>query len=256
MPAAPPTLPDHPLVRGATLRPSGEGAVVVEFGDAIDVDLQARALALADALTALAPPGLVEAVPTYRSTLVEFDPAATELAALVGALPSVADAAPAFGSGATWEVPVCLSGAAAEDLDEVAGVLDLSADEVRERTLASPLRVGMYGFVPGFAYLHGLDPRLKVARRAAPRPPIPPGAFIIAVGQAGIVPVSMPTGWYVIGRSAARMFAPERVEKGRSPVPFGIGDRLCLRAIGEAELDELAGDPEGGIRAIATESEA
>ena len=243
-------LPDHPLVRGATLRPSGENAVVVEFGETIDVDLQARALALADALAEAAPPGLVEAVPTYRSTLVEFDPERTDLAALIAALPPNADPSPAFGSGAAWEVPVCLSGAAAEDLDEVAGVLDLTPGEVRERTLASPLRVGMYGFVPGFAYLHGLDPRLEVARRAAPRPPIPPGAFIIAVGQAGIVPVSMPTGWYVIGRSAARMFAPERADEGRSPVPFGIGDRLRLREIDEDELARLADDPEGGIRAI------
>ena len=242
-------LPSHPLLDGAVRRPAGERAFVVEFGDVIDPAIQARALALADALDAAAPDGLIEAVPTYRSTLIEFDPARTDPAALLASLAKDA-ATGGLGEGALWEVPVCLSGAAAEDLEEVAGVLDLSPEEVRERTLASPLRVGMYGFVPGFAYLRGLDPRLDVPRRAAPRAPIPPGAFIIAVGQAGIVPVSMPTGWYVIGRSAARMFDPARVDEGRSPVPFGIGDRLRLREVDEAEIEALHDDAEGGIRRL------
>ena len=249
--AAPPALPDHPLLAGAVLRPSGEGAVVVEWGDRIDETAQARALALADALAALAPPGLVEALPTYRSTLVEFDPARTDLAALVGMLPpETGRTSGRVAPTATWHVPVCLEGAAAEDLDEAATELGLTPDDVRTRIVGSPLRVGMYGFVPGFAYLHGLDPRLDLPRRAAPRPPIPPGAFIIAVGQAGIVPVSMPTGWYVVGRSAARMFDASRVEEGRPPVPFAIGDGLRVEAVDEAALLRLAGDPEGGIRRV------
>ena len=241
--------PAHPLLSGATIRPSGEAAVVVEWGDRIDEAAQARALALADALAETAPAGLVEALPTYRSTLVEFDPAVTTLEALVAALP-VRDVAEGIDARDAWEVPVCLSGAAAEDLEEAASELGLDPDEVRARILASPLRVGMYGFVPGFAYLRGLDPALDLPRRTAPRPPIPPGAFIIAVGQAGIVPVSMPTGWYVVGRSAARMFDAARVAEGRPPVPFAIGDALRVREVGEDELVRLADDPEGGIRRI------
>ena len=240
-------LPGHPLLSGARPRPCGEGAVVVEWGDAIDEAVQARALALADALTQMAPPGLVEAVPTYRSTLIEFDPSRTDLGALMAALPARAGAGRGPG-GRAWEVPVCLTGAAAEDLDAASAELGLSPGEVRERILASPLRVGMYGFVPGFAYLHGLDPALDLPRRGTPRPPIPPGAFIIAVGQAGIVPVSMPTGWYVVGRSAARMFDAARVERGEAPVPFAIADRLRLRAVDEDELAALREDPTGGIR--------
>ena len=244
-----PSLPPHPLLEGAVPRPAGEGAVVVEWGDAIDEGAQARALALADALAAASPAGLVEALPTYRSTLIEFDPARTDLAALVAALPP-GEGSERSGARSSWEVPVCLSGAAAEDLDEAADALGLAPDEVRARVLASPLRVGMYGFVPGFAYLHGLDPKLDLPRRSSPRPPIPPGAFIIAVGQAGIVPVSMPTGWYVLGRSAARMFDEARVARGEAPVPFGIADRLSLRGVDEGELAALADDPTGGIRRL------
>ena len=237
-PHADPAAPDHPLLAGAVLRPSGEGAFAVEFGDAIDPALQDRVLALAAALDAAAPPGLFETVPTYRSLLVLHDPDATGPEALLAALPP--DAPAGAGPGRRWRVPVCLEGDAAEDLDEAAGLLGLVPDELRARLLASPLRVAMYGFAPGLAYLGGLDPALAVPRRETPRPPMPASSVILAGGQAALASASMPTGWYVVGRAAVAMFDPER----EPMVPFAVGDRLALEAVDEARLAALA--REGG----------
>ena len=237
-------LPGNPLLRGAVLRPSGEAAFAIEFGDRIDPALQDRVIALAGALAGAAPPGLEEVVPTYRSVLVLYDPDATDPRALLDALPR--GAAAAAREPRTWRVPVCLEGAMAEDLEEAAERLGFPPAELRERLIASPLRVVMYGFAPGFAYLGGLDPALAVPRRASPRPPMPAGSVIVAGGQAGLASTPMPTGWYVVGRTAVAMCDPAR----EPMIPFGIGDRLTLAPVDEARLGTLAREG-GGVEPLA-----
>jgi KipI family sensor histidine kinase inhibitor len=66
------------------------------------------------------------------------------------------------------------------------------------------------GFLPGFAYLDGLDPRLELARRETPRPRVPAGALAIAGVQTAVYPFASPGGWHLIGRVVdAAMFTPE-----------------------------------------------
>ena len=57
---------------------AGEAAMSVEFGDAIDLELNAKVRALDEALLNKPFSGFVEAVPTYRSLLVHFDPLRAE----------------------------------------------------------------------------------------------------------------------------------------------------------------------------------
>lgn len=236
-------LPPHPLLDGAVIRPSGEAAFAVEFGDRIDPRLAERARALAAALDAARPEGLRETVPTHRSVLVIHDPDLDDPLSILAALPE--GAAAAGPEPARWRVPVCLEGAAAEDLAEAASLLGLAPDDLRARLLASDLRVAMYGFAPGLAYLSGVDPAATPPRRASPRRPMPAGSLIAAAGQAALASVSMPTGWYVLGRAAVRMFDPA----GSPPVPFAPGDRIALRAVSEDALAALP--PSGGVERLA-----
>ena len=53
---------------------AGETALVVEFGQGIDPAVNARVLALDAALGRMAPAGMLERVPTYRSLMVHYDP--------------------------------------------------------------------------------------------------------------------------------------------------------------------------------------
>ena len=236
------------LLKGATLRPAGEAAIVVEFGDTIDWSIQSRVLAFCEALEGTDPEGVVEIVPTYRSALIDFDPEVTDVETILASLhgDGTHDAAGTGPGRRTWDVPIRLDDEAAEDRGEVAEALGLDRAEIERLLLSSPLRVGMYGFAPGFAYLRGLDPALDIPRRKTPRPPMPEGAVIIANGQAAIAPRSMPTGWYVVGRTPIRMFDPDR--EGAAMVPFAIGERIRLRAVDRDEYERMMGEPERGLR--------
>ena len=56
------------------LLPCGDSAIAVEFARAIDDLANQRVLALDRLLAAAEVPGVIEAVPTYRSLLVHYDP--------------------------------------------------------------------------------------------------------------------------------------------------------------------------------------
>lgn len=231
------------LLDGATVRPSGEDAFVVEYGDVIDPAIELKVLALARAFDAAAPAGLVEVVPTFRSLLVLYDPDIVSEAALRDAVRDTPAAARPR-EGAAWRVPVCMEGAMAEDIAAAAEGLGLGVDDLRTIFLAGTYTLGMYGFSPGCAYFSGLDRRLAIPRRKSPRPPVAANSLIIAGGMANIMPVSMPTGWYVIGRVAVTMF---RVDADPM-VPFAVGDRLAFEPVSAAEIERLARHADGGVR--------
>ena len=219
-----------------TLRDAGECALVAEFGDRIDPDVADRVLAFDRAVRAAGLPGLRETVPTYRSLMLHYDPgivSRSELAAALGAVDPEAVAAP---PPRRWRVPVCLEGEHAEDLGLVCEALGIGRDEAVAALLGSAMRLTMYGFAPGFAYLGGLDPRLTIARRATPRPRMPAGSLLIAGGQASLASVAMPTGWYVVGRTPVAMFDPD----DRPMFPFEVGDRLLLEPVDAAAFERLA----------------
>ena len=112
--------------------------------------------------------------------------------------------------------------------------------QAEERIVAlhtgAALRVYMYGFLPGFCYLGGMPAALMVSRRASIRPPHLAGAISIADGMTVISTFSMPTGWWVVGRTPERLFAPARDPN----FLVGVGDTMHLEAIGRADYDALA----------------
>ena len=92
----------------------------------------------------------------------------------------------------------------------VAQACGLSEDAVIALHAAGSYVVAFIGFLPGFAYLDGLDGRLHLPRRAQPRTRVPAGSVAIAGAQSGVYPFDSPGGWHVIGRTAQRMFDPDR----------------------------------------------
>jgi len=97
----------------------------------------------------------------------------------------------------------------------------------------------MIGFMPGFAYLGGLDPALATPRRLEPRQKTPAQSVSIGGAQSAISTVEGPSGWHLIGRTPARGFMP-----GRDPVfAYAPGDEIRFERIGTqdwAGLDALA----------------
>lgn len=198
---------------GPRIVPLGEAAVTVSWGDAVSPALNATVLQAAATIHAAPPPGFLDLVPAYASLTVYYDPLhvdhaamATQLAALV-ARASAEDAVPALPR--EHEIPVRYDG---PDLDEVARQVGLPVQEVVARHRAPVYRVFLLGFVPGFAYLGELDPRLVLSRRGTPRKRVPTGSVAIAGAQTAVYPLDTPGGWHLIGSTSVSLFDPDRAQ--------------------------------------------
>jgi KipI family sensor histidine kinase inhibitor len=184
--------------------PYGPGGWLVETGEH-DVVGYAAAVRRAGRRS------VVEVVPAARTVLVRVgDPDRT---AEVGAWLASLVPEPVAGCEATpaVEVPVVYDG---DDLADVASACRLTTSEVIERHSATTYICAFVGFAPGFAYLTGLDPSLRLPRRATPRTRVPAGAVAIAAGYTAVYPSVSPGGWHLIGRTDLVMWDPGREPPG------------------------------------------
>lgn len=209
----------------------GETALTVEFGDCVDAAVNARVLSLDAALRTEPPAGLLETTPTYRSLMLRYEPLEITRAALIDIVARrLADPGPclmAAAPGRRWTIPCCYDPVLAEDIAEAAAALALDPSMLAGLHAGADYRAFMYGFSPGWCYLGGLPTALALPRRASPRGPTPPGAVLIGGGLSLIAARPMPTGWYVIGRTPERLFAPTRADA----FLIAPGDRLCFEPV-------------------------
>ncbi len=188
--------------------------------------------------------GVVETVPTMRSLMVTYDPMATSRAELqpqVDAL--VARGLPAGMKSRQVTVPCCYDDPEfAPDLAEVAERTKRTPDQVIADHLASPFKVYVLGFMPGLAYVAGLDPSLFLPRRSQPRVRVPRSSVAIAMDMTTIYPFESPGGWHLIGRTPLWMFDKRRDQ----PVFLAPGDSLSFQRIDRKTYDRIAREVEVG----------
>lgn len=186
------------------LLPYGPHAVLAEYDSLGEV--MAAAAHVRDAASRGRLAGVVDVVPAARTVLVHHSGALDP-----GAVAAVlADVAPVEqGSAPLVEIAVRYDG---EDLDAVAAASGLTAVQVVELHSAGEYTAAFCGFVPGFAYLVGLDPRLHLPRRATPRTRVPAGAVAIAAEYSAVYPSATPGGWHLIGTTDVVLW-----DDGRDP---------------------------------------
>lgn len=193
------------------IRPCGDAALTIEFGETVDAALNDAVLSLDAAIAREHLAGVIETIPTYRSLFVVYDPVVTSHAAVSSWLMEKARGhLPKPPAGRIWRFPVCYGGEFGIDLPFVAEKTGLSEAEVVRRHAGGTYRIYMMGFIPGFTYLGGLDPALAVPRRDDPRLTSPAGTISIGGVQTGIQCLVSPTGWHLIGRTPARTYDPAR----------------------------------------------
>jgi len=218
--------------------------LVVEFGNAVDPDVNRMVHALCAAVNEVEMPGVTEVVPTYRSLLVYYDPAAILVDDLERALREMVSglAQRVRPAPKTTVVPVCYDPEYGPDLDDVARYNGLSREEVVAIHSGSDYLIYMLGFTPGFPYLH-MSGRLSAPRLATPRKRVAAGSVGIAGSQTGVYTVDSPGGWRIIGRTPLRLYDP-----GRMPsVLLSAGDYVRFLPIGRDEyLEMVRGKPAGG----------
>ncbi len=215
----------------------GDRALTVEFGNAVEPELNRQVRALDHVLKGV--PGIVETIPTFRSLFIEYDPFAVshdQLCRLITARMKNLETGD-HGNEKIIDIPVCYGGEFGPDLADVAAHAGLSEAEVIERHSRNNYPIYMLGFLPGFAYLGGLDPQLNTPRLKTPRQEIPAGSVGIAGMQTGIYPLKSPGGWRLIGRTPVKVYDPS------SPNPFlyAAGDVIRFRPVDEAEYRRIEG---------------
>lgn len=152
-------------------------------------------------------PGIIERIPGARTVLVRFDPHLTSADALAAVLESTPLDRAHTPHPREVTVPVHYDGV---DLDEAAGLLGASAEELVNRHLAADWQVAFSGFAPGFGYVVSGDPLFDVPRRSSPRMRVPAGSVALAGAFTGVYPRESPGGWQIIGRTDAVMWDIDR----------------------------------------------
>lgn len=204
------------------IRRVGSTALLAELDSLDDV------LALRAAMQQRTPCGVGELVAAARTLLVTYDPAATEHETLAREVRRCAEelsgkprAAPGHSE---LVIPVRYDG---PDLDDVAERTGLSVAEVIARHTAPQYTVAFAGFAPGFGYLHGTDPVLRLPRRAEPRTQVPAGAVAVASEFTGVYPRPSPGGWQLLGTTSLTLWD----ERRDPPALLVPGRTVRLRAV-------------------------
>lgn len=194
--------------------PAGDSAVLVEFGEVIDPDVNSRVYALFDSVEKSLGDKVIEMIPTYRSLLVVYNPIEITIGEMSdqvgGLLDGIQGESDSSVTREIIELPVVYGGEDGPDLYHVAEHAGISPQEVIDIHSGTGYLVYMLGFAPGFPYLGGLDERIACPRLTTPRVKVPAGSVGIAESQTGVYPNASPGGWQLIGRTAVPLFDVQR----------------------------------------------
>ncbi|MFR0692589.1 5-oxoprolinase subunit PxpB [Enterobacterales bacterium AE_CKDN230030158-1A_HGKHYDSX7] len=219
------------------VEPLGATALLITLAEQPDEALPLRIAHLAERLRVDLGPLLTDCVPGWTTLLLHYDLRRTDLPQLQSRVRAALAGWPgdslANSAGHLHEIAVWYGG---EDLADVARRCGLTSAQVIELHAGRDYRVAAIGFSPGFAYLGELDERLALPRRATPRTRVPAGSLAIAERQTAVYPQASPGGWHLLGRTAQRLFDPQR----EPPCPLAVGDCVRFVPIDEATY-RLAG---------------
>jgi KipI family sensor histidine kinase inhibitor len=143
----------------------------------------------------------VDIVPAARTVLIDGVPDPAALATDLGRTPPP-EPLPNE-QGPLVQVPTVYDGL---DLDDVAERWNTSRAGVVGRHTSIEFRVAFCGFAPGFAYLTGLPPDLRVPRLDEPRVSVPAGSVALADEYAAVYPAASPGGWRLLGHTDLVLF--------------------------------------------------
>jgi inhibitor of KinA len=222
-----------------------ESSFTIVFGNNISTDLAEKISSFNQAIYAKPFPGFRTTIPAYATLTVCYDPnlvikstleGATSYEKVTGYLSNLNLSGLVKQSNNTIvRIPVCYGGEYGPDLEIVAAQAKLSVAEVIALHSANSCTVHMIGFVPGFAYMGGMDQRLNTPRKEQPRTKVYAGSVGIAGEQTGIYPLDIPGGWQIIGRTPLRLFDVNR----EVPSLLKAGDKVVFSPISPTEFQSF-----------------
>jgi len=226
-----------------------DSAAAIDFGNVIDKEINAKAIALFNYLTQHPIEGMIEAIPAYSSVSVYFD------------IPALRKKISSHKKVYEWiqnklnevmlneftgpetipdlvRIPVCYDDEFANDLRWIAEQKKLTREEIVDLHCSRQYRVYMLGFLPGFPYMGEVDEKILVRRKPEPQA-ILAGSVGIAGKQTGIYPLNSPGGWQIIGRTPLKMFNKDNIE----PCLLKAGDAIEFYSITIDEFNYMLKNP-------------
>ena len=191
---------------------AGDSALLIEFGQEISPEINARITAFVHLLKAQHIEGVQDMIPEEAS------------------------------ASRVFEIPVCYGGEYGPDIENIAKHAGLTEEEVIEIHSSKDYLIYMLGFLPGFSYLGGLDERIHTPRLANPRIRIPAGSVGIGGSQTGIYPLDSPGGWQLLGMTPVKTYDPERED----PILFEAGNYIRFVPVSEEEYKQIKEQVENG----------
>ena len=224
-------MPDWPKIH-----PSGDSAVLVEFDNRIDPEVNRSVRSLSLAIESAPIAGIHEVLPAYRSLMVTYDPFKIEYQPILERIKIWTEKAARIDlpPGRLFRLPTVYGGVHGPDLKRVVETVKLPAEEVIRVFSEARFLVYFIGFICGLAYLGGLPETLRIPRLPTPRTLVPAGSVGLAGGQANAISTDQPSGFNYIGRTFTSLYDPQIFP----PIPFRSGDEVQFIPVSEEEALE------------------
>ena len=221
-----------------TISPVGDCAISIDFGQVIDPKINRHIRQTVERIQALQLDGIIELVPTYCALLLQYDAMLYSYAELCNIIEptleqTITDHANELVT--VVEIVFIFFFLISPFLGFVASHNNLTEDEVVAIHSGTDYLVYMLGFIPGFTYLGGMDPRIATPRLSSPRTLIPAGSVGIAGAQTGTYPSDSPGGWQIIGRTPVTMYDMSK----KQAALLSAGDYVRYVPIDEAEYNRI-----------------
>ena len=221
-----------------TISPVGDCAISIDFGQVIDPKINRHIRQTIERIQDLHLEGIIELVPTYCALLIQYDAMLYSYSDICNLMEPLLESSATDDANervTVIEIPTVYGGEFGPDLGFVASHNNLSEDEVVSIHSGTDYLVYMLGFIPGFTYLGGMDPRIATPRLSSPRTLIPAGSVGIAGEQTGTYPSDSPGGWQIIGRTPVTMYDMSKEQAAL----LSAGDCVRYVPIDEAEYNRI-----------------
>jgi inhibitor of KinA len=244
------------LYKEPLIKPSGDRAFRVTFGDERSLSVHRPVRAMCLLLERKSLKGITEKVPTYASVTVMYDPSVVGPSDLFKQLRDLSEVAASEAEvkskARLLRIPVCYESEYAPDMEYICRYCALSREDVVRIHTAESYYVFQLGFTPGCPFIGPLQKALHVPLMESPRTSTPKGAVAISVGQTVIYPRATPGGMRLVGRTPVQLFQLDHP----ALTLFKPGDRVQFYAIAAREFRSMEQQLTGLMSGVQVEDDA